>query len=165
MKHQTLMSALTTGVIMLGAVTTISSPSKAQDQTYFCEESGGVWTTFVRNYDNKKIPLVRWETNLAEDTPHIRCQEVSNKFQKAYTTGALNFMTTGTMGGQHVVCGTNQYGNPCKEVLFALKSHQDANYILQNLKNQGYGLNEPIKQSHSSIYIDMNLLLNGKPME
>ncbi|WP_414569963.1 COP23 domain-containing protein [Nostoc sp. CCY 9925] len=169
MKPQLFLQVLTAGTIILGSIASISSPSFAQAKTYFCEKSGdGVWTTYAKNYNNKKIPIIRWVKTLGNYTPKIRCQEVSSRFQSAYEKGILNYLTSGISGNQAVICAASQYGGPCSQLLFTLKSHKDASSVLQNLVEIGYRARGPILQSEdasSQVYIDMSMLLSEKAPE
>ena len=166
MKPQLFLQVLTSSTIALSSFATISPPSLAQAQTYFCERSdNGVWTTYAKNYNNKKIPVIRWVKNLGNYTPKVRCQEVSSRFQNAYEKGILNYMTSGISSGQAVICAASQYGGPCSQLLFTLKSDRNASSVLQNLVDIGYRARGPILQSEdasSQIYIDMSILLNEK---
>ncbi|MCC5631377.1 COP23 domain-containing protein [Nostoc sphaeroides CHAB 2801] len=167
MKPQLFLQVLTAGTIVLSSIATISPPSLAQSQTYFCERSDdGVWTTYAKNYNNKKIPVIRWVKTLGNYTPKVRCQEVSSRFQNAYGKGILNYLTSGIYtNGQAVICAASQYGGPCSQLLFTLKSHRDASSVLQNLVEIGYRARGPLLQSEdasSQIYIDMSKLLNEK---
>ncbi|MDZ8079736.1 MAG: COP23 domain-containing protein [Nostoc sp. DcaGUA01] len=169
MKPQLFLQVLTAGTIILGSIASISSPSLAQAKTYFCEKSNdGVWTTYAKNYNNKKIPIIRWVKTLGNYTPKIRCQEVSSRFQSAYEKGILNYLTSGISGNQAVICAASQYGGPCSQLLFTLKSHKDASSVLQNLVEIGYRARGPILQSEdasSQVYIDMSMLLSEKAPE
>ncbi len=165
MKPQLFLHVLTAGMIALGGIATISPPSFAQSKTYFCESDNGVWTTFAKNYNNQKIPVIRWVKTLGNYTPAARCQEVSSRFQSAYEKGILNYLTTGISGSQAVICAASQYGGPCSQLLFTLKSPRDASSVLQNLVEIGYKARGPVLQSEdasSQIYIDMSMLVNEK---
>ncbi|HYX13333.1 MAG TPA: COP23 domain-containing protein [Nostoc sp.] len=166
MKPQLFLQVLTAGTIVLSSIATISPPSFAQNKTYFCEKSDdGVWTTYAKNYNNKKIPVIRWITTLGNYTPKVRCQDVSSRFQDTYEKGILNYLTSGISSGQPVICAASQYGGRCSQLLFTLKSHRDASSVLQNLVEIGYRARGPLLQSEdasSQIYIDMNLLLSEK---
>lgn len=165
MKTQTLFRAITAGIITLGIFSAISPPTIAQSQrrkTYFCAKgSNGRWTTFARNYNNKKIPVIYWVKKLGGYTPKVRCNIISPKFESAYKRGILNYLTSGVNNGQPVVCATSQYGGPCSQILFTLKSHREASSVLQQLVNVGYRAGGGVFQSGNSsqVYIDMDRLL------
>lgn len=166
MKPQLSVQVLTAGVIALGAMVTTIQPSLAEAKTYFCESDNGVWTTFAKNYNNQKIPVIRWVKTLGGYSPQERCQAVSSRFQSAYEKGILNYLTSGISGRQAVICAAGQYGGPCNQILFTLKSSQDASSVLQKLVEIGYKARGPILQSEdaaSQIYIDMGVLMKREP--
>jgi Circadian oscillating protein COP23 len=170
MKVPLFLSILATTAISLGATATFSQPGLAQTEsnTYFCgRSSDGVWTTFAKNYNNKKIPIIRWVRTLGEYTPQVRCREVSARFQSAYSKKILNFLTTGISFGQAVICATSEHGGPCNQILFTLKSPKQASSVVQSLIDLGYRARGPILQSGgaSQEYVDMNMLLNQEPTE
>ncbi|MBH8576103.1 COP23 domain-containing protein [Nostocaceae cyanobacterium CENA369] len=165
MKPRLFLQVLTASVIAIGGIATIMPPSFAEAKTYFCERNNGVWTTFAKNYNNQKIPVIRWVKTLGNYTPQSRCQAVSSRFQSAYEKGVLNYLTSGISGNQAVICAASQYGGPCSQLLFTLKSPRDASSVLQNLVEIGYKARGPILQSEdasSQIYIDMSKLLSEK---
>jgi hypothetical protein len=164
MKNRLFLQVLTASMVSLSAIATLNLPSSAQAKTYFCESENGVWTTFARNYNNEKIPVISWVKKLGDYSPKSRCLAVSSRFQSAYESGILNYLTTGISGGQAVICAASQYGGPCKQLLFTLKSHEDASSVLQHLGDIGYKARGPISQSQdasSQVYIDMGALVKG----
>lgn len=167
MKLQLFTQMLTVSALALSAIATLSQPSSAQTKTYFCDTSDGVPTTVARNVTGRMIPVIRWTSNLgSEYTPQRRCQEVSARFQNASEKGLLNYMTTGIMGGQKVVCASSEYGGPCSDLLFTLNRNQNASAVIQHLVEIGYKARGPVIQSKdgsSQIYIDMNMLLRETP--
>ncbi|MBD2343470.1 COP23 domain-containing protein [Anabaena subtropica] len=165
MKTQLSVQILTAGLIALSSIAAIAPPSFAQEKTYFCESDKGVWTTFAKNYNNQKIPVIRWVRALGNYTAKARCEAVSSRFQSAYETGILNYLTTGISGRQPVICAASQYGGPCSQLLFTLKSPRDASSVLQNLVEIGYKARGPILQSDDAadqIYIDMSMIVNQR---
>ncbi|BAT55639.1 hypothetical protein NOS3756_46320 [Nostoc sp. NIES-3756] len=165
MKTHLSVQVLTVGLIALSSIATIAPPSVAEQKTYFCESENGVWTTFARNYNNQKIPVIRWVRALGNYSAKARCEAVSGRFQSAYESGILNYLTTGISGRQAVICAASQYGGPCSQLLFTLKSSRDASSVLQSLVEIGYKARGPILQSEDAsdqIYIDMGAIVNRK---
>ena len=166
MKTQSLFQTVTAGMIAVGIFSAIPPSTLAQTQsrkTYFCSQGkNGRWTTFARNYNNRKIPVIHWVKKLGGYTPRTRCQIISPKFESAYKSGILNYLTSGVHRGQPVICATSQYGGPCSQILFTLKSHKEASNVLQQLINVGYRAGDGgVFQSGNSsqVYIDMDRLL------
>ncbi|AFZ02623.1 COP23 domain-containing protein [Calothrix sp. PCC 6303] len=165
MKTRSFLQILTASMVSLSAIAAVNLPSSAQSKTYFCESDNGVWTTFAKNFNNEKIPVITWVKKLGDYTPKARCQAVSSRFQTAYERGILNYLTSGISRGQAVICAASQYGGPCTQLLFTLKSHEDASSVLQHLGDIGYKARGPILQSEdasSQVYIDMGALVKGK---
>ncbi|MBD2361209.1 hypothetical protein H6G36_08455 [Anabaena minutissima FACHB-250] len=168
MKTHLSVQVLTAGLIALSSIAAIAPSSLAEGKTYFCESHKGIWTTFARNYNNQKIPVIRWVRTLGNYTPKARCQAVSDRFQSAYENGILNYLTTGISARQAVICAASQYGGPCSQILFTLKSPRDASSVLQNLVEIGYKARGPILQSDDAsdqVYIDMSMLMKQKSPE
>lgn len=156
--------SLTVSALVVSAIASTSQSGSAETtNTYFCGTSnGGVPTTFARGATGKRLPIVRWFSTLGSKyTPKVRCQEVSTRFQAAYEKGLLNYMTTGIMAGQQVVCASSQYGGSCSHLLFTLKPGQNASEAIQALFDIGAQARGPLVQSEDAspqIYVDMNLL-------
>jgi len=169
MKLQLFAHILAASAITLGVIPTINQPSSAQTRTYFCDTSSGVPTTVAKNVTGREIPVIRWVSDFGgQYTPTRRCQEVSARFENAYEKGLLNYLTTGIVKRQQVVCASSQYGGPCSDLLFTLKPSQNASSVIQNLVDIGYRARGPIVQSEdgsSQIYIDMNKLLREPPAQ
>jgi len=125
---------------------------------FFCGQSSqGSPTTFV-NTPTGNVPLIRWVShtfNHAGYNPTVRCQEVSQRFNRFYNQGILNFVTTGIVNNQPVVCVASEMGGPCQGVLFTLKPGQNAPRTIQQLFDVRVGASGPLFESGSREYIDM----------
>ncbi|NEP09382.1 MAG: hypothetical protein F6K14_03920 [Symploca sp. SIO2C1] len=126
---------------------------------FSCEKSDGAPTTFVRT-PSGKYPIIKWVSNYfsgAGYTPEVRCNHVSNRFQVFYDNGVLNYITTGIVNNQPVVCVANIYGGPCQGILFTLKRGQDASRVVQQLFDIRTGATGgPLHESGSRVYLDLN---------
>ncbi|HEY9849963.1 MAG TPA: CHAT domain-containing protein [Leptolyngbyaceae cyanobacterium] len=146
----------------------------APTPNFFCGIKDGVPTT-IAHTSRGDVPVIRWVSDYFSNagyTPQRRCIEVSEKFQTFYNNGTLNYITTGVINRQPVVCVAETPGSPCSEVLFTLEKKDDPNVVLQQLFNvrvrattaaitRGGSLinqNEPI-------YINVNDYLNKTPAE
>jgi hypothetical protein len=75
-----------------------------------------IWTA------SKKIALIRWKKNWGNFiSPQERCEAISPRFQKAYESGTLQFITNGMMNGQPVICTTRENGGACQTLLMTLR--------------------------------------------
>mgnify|MGYP002785197773 CR=1 FL=1 len=125
---------------------------------FFCGQSpNGVPTTYV-NTPSGNMPLVRWVShffNHSGYTPEVRCRDVSQRFNRFYNQGILNFITTGYINNLPVVCVATQIGGPCTATLFTLKPNQNATSTIQQLFDVRAGASGPLHESGDRIYIDM----------
>lgn len=167
MKTRLFAQLLTACTFVLGSVPFLTSPSVAQNTTYFCGKSrDGVPTTFAMTSTARRVQIIRWERDWGIMSREARCKEVSSRFQKAYDNGTLNFITHGVMSGQKVICTAREYGSPCSSLLFTLRSEDNPRQVINNLMGMGYQARGPVVQSEDGepqIYIDMDLLLQNAP--
>ncbi|MDX2229865.1 MAG: COP23 domain-containing protein [Leptolyngbyaceae cyanobacterium bins.349] len=141
-----------------GAPTPCAQPQPIAKDYFFCGRgSNGLPTTFV-NTPSGNIPLVRWVSHFFEHSgysPEVRCQDVSQRFNRFYNQGILNFVTTGIVNNQPVVCVAGRMGGPCTGVLFTLKPGQSATRTIQQLFDVRAGAAGPLFESEERIYVDM----------
>ncbi|NEO58310.1 MAG: hypothetical protein F6K54_37850 [Okeania sp. SIO3B5] len=122
--------------IVLGA-----QSSQAQvSSNYSCGTSDGAPTTIYKSPGEEDIPLIRWTTTLGEQwTPKVRCQVVSQRFDRFDRDGTLEFLTTGRVNKMPVVCAVPTEGAECSDqynsdrVLFTLPEDKDPDLALEQL--------------------------------
>ncbi|NMG08217.1 COP23 domain-containing protein [Brasilonema sp. UFV-L1] len=116
---------------------TLTQPSYAQNQKFFCGMSKGVPATFV-NTKRGNIPMIRWvDAGFAPPwIPEKRCEDISARFQRFYDNGTLNFLRAGKSERQPVLCVASEKGGPCLPdgVLLTLKPGKNPEDILQQLQ-------------------------------
>ncbi|NMF65713.1 hypothetical protein DP113_14465 [Brasilonema octagenarum UFV-E1] len=105
---------------------------------FFCGMNEGMLATLVRTSQGN-IPMIRWISgNDSEKT--ARCKDVSARFQRTYENGTLNYLRTGTIKGQPVICAaaSKEDISPCTDstVLFILKPGTNPQQILDKLEVQ-----------------------------
>ena len=128
--------------------------------TFYCEQGkNGIPTTFVKTPQGT-YPVIRWVSNYflsAGYSPMTRCRQVSNKFQLFYDDGRLDYITTGIVNRQPVVCVSGQKGGPCQGVLFTLKPYQNASETIQKLFDiRVSATTGPLYESSSRFYLNFN---------
>ncbi|WP_254174902.1 COP23 domain-containing protein [Planktothrix pseudagardhii] len=138
---------------------------RVRQQFYCGVSSDGIPTTFVKN-SRGTFPVIRWVSRIFDDAgyvPETRCRQVSSKFQQFYERGLLNYVTTGRVNQQPVICVSNRQEGPCLGVLFTLKPEQNANRTLQQLfdlrANASAG---PLEESKGRFYLDLNQYIEDK---
>ncbi|NMG07294.1 COP23 domain-containing protein [Brasilonema sp. UFV-L1] len=165
MKAKLFTNMLAVGAIASASVAIMSHSSYAQTTTqYFCGmNKDGIPTTYARNAAGRKIPVISWQRNWSSKfSPRARCEAVSARFQSASVEGVLNYLTTGTVNGQKVLCAASRYGGTCSHLLLTLRADDDASQVIENLRQMGYTASGPIVQSEDDspqVYVDMNQLL------
>jgi Circadian oscillating protein COP23 len=127
--------------------------------TFFCGSDGyDTPTTYVRS-GGQSLPLIHWVSHYFSGSgydPLTRCEQVSERFNRFYQDGRLNFITTGFVNRQPVVCVSGHIGGPCTDVLFTLKPGEDASQAIQQLFDVRIGESGPLYESGSRLYIDLN---------
>ncbi|MEG3836089.1 MULTISPECIES: COP23 domain-containing protein [unclassified Microcoleus] len=171
------------GLIPLGATsssppidpeeTVVTLPAPVQRTSFICASgANGLPTTYAVT-TRGKVPVIRWFSDYFSSggfTPEKRCQEVSARFQNFYNSGQLNFITSGYVNGQAVVCAVQASGRPCSgaNVLFTLKPGSNAGETVQRLFNIRAGASGPLYESQdepSAVYIDFKQFLNSTVVE
>lgn len=145
------------GVICVPGSPTPCGQPIAKDYFFCGKDPHGRPTTYV-NTPSGNLPLVRWVSHYFEPsgyTPDVRCRDVSQRFNQFYRQGILNFITTGFINNQPVVCVASRMGGPCTATLFTLKSGQSATRTIQQLFDVRAGASGPLLESEERIYVDM----------
>ena len=117
----------------------VSSPIPSPEvvsETYYCGRgSDGKPATFTKTAQGD-IPLIIWESEAFIGvglTPERRCEEVSARFENYYQAGRLNYLTTGVINGQDVICVAEYNVGTCAGLLFRMNPGDDANDVLMRL--------------------------------
>ncbi|MEG3986016.1 COP23 domain-containing protein [Microcoleus sp. S28C3] len=171
------------GLIPLGATsssppidpepTLAAQPPPVQRTSFICASgANGLPTTYAVT-TRGQVPVIRWFSDYFSGggfTPERRCQEVSARFQNFYNSGQLNFIASGYVNGQAVVCAAQASGRPCSgaNVLFTLKPGSNAGETVQRLFNIRAGASGPLYESQdepSAVYIDFKQFLNNTVVE
>ncbi len=133
--------------------------SAATPNSFFCgKDSQGNPATFISTPQGIR-PFVKWVSHyFAESgyTPATRCKQASNRFDMFYRQGRMNYITTGTVNRQPVICVAGQMGGSCTGILFTLKPEEDANRVIQQLFYAKAGKSGPLLESGERQYIDVN---------
>lgn len=127
--------------------------------TFMCgSDDYGSPTTYVAN-GGQSLPLISWVSHYFSGSgydPQTRCEQVTERFNRFYQDGRLNFITTGFVNRQPVVCVSGYIGGPCTDVLFTLKPGEDAAQAVQQLFDVRVGQDGPLYESGSRVYFDLN---------
>ncbi|GAB1542591.1 hypothetical protein NUACC21_52650 [Scytonema sp. NUACC21] len=170
MKAKLFANMLAASAIALISIATVNRTSYAQTTMYFCAlNKDGIPTTYARTATGKKIAVIMWVRDwIHKYSPKSRCELVSARFQQASQEGVLNYLTTGFMNGQKVLCAASRYGDTCSHLLLTLRPEDNASQVIENLRQMGYTASGPIIQSGDAsphVYVDLNQLLREKPAD
>lgn len=137
---------------VVGAVTLLPQTGNAQTSQFVCATdtaSGNVPTTYAIVPDGQ-IPIFAWtSTDFPPPwTPMRRCQEVSQRMTQHNNAGNLEYITTGYVNGQPVICASNACRPDGSNLLYTLKPGQDPAEELEKLLAHRAGAsNAPLAQS------------------
>lgn len=146
----------------------LSNIQFACGQSYNRHTEQYTFTTFAWNSRFKK-PIVTWNQETFSDIgfdPQERCEIVSPRFQKAYASQSLNFLTHGTINGQPVICTSRQVGEDCQTLLLTLLPENDPLQVLEQLSDVFLGYassplqqssDEPIQEVGDRIYVEVDI--------
>jgi hypothetical protein len=132
--------------------------------SFFCNRDGqGNPTTFIST-PNGVYPLINWVSYFFARSgfdPQVRCQEVSNRFDRYYREGSLNYITTGIINRHPVVCVASEIGGPCTGILLTLKPNENASQVVQQLFNVRASIPDSVYTSGTRQYIDVRRYLES----
>ncbi len=173
MKIKLVVQTFTAFAFALGCTATSTQTGSAESANFFCGTRKDTPATVART-ERGDIPVIRWVSTYfsgAGYSPSSRCVEVSKRFQTYYDNGMLNYITTGVVNRQPVVCVAKSPGGSCTGVLFTLEDRDDPNQVLQELFDVRVRATAvPITRGETQvtqqpIYIDIKDYLNKTPVE
>jgi Circadian oscillating protein COP23 len=170
-KHKLLRSIAIAGAIAIAvsAIGTYASAQKTTLQTkaFVCGRSNGTLASIAQT-NLGDVPVIRWTSDRFRDagyTPERRCMEVSARFQQYFRNGQLNYLTTGIMNNQQVICVADREGGDCTGLLFTLKRGSEPSQVLNSLLAVRVRASGPLNESTSRVYIDMSEYLKQASVE
>ena len=135
----------------------VSQPTAAQNNRFFCDTYEGKPATFVRTTKGNK-PLILWVSGDFEPNwgNQRRCGEVSHRFQAHFDNGTLKYIKADRVNNHPVLCIARGKEGTCPEteVLVTLKPGSDPDLVLKNLlelRTRG-GEGRPLELSTGNVY-------------
>lgn len=109
----------------------------APNSSITCAAIAGVPTTAGQSF-GKTIPLMTWTPSSFDGagwTPQRRCDTVSQKLDAIRRKGELNYLTTGTVARQSVICAVDKPSVACSKtnMIMTLEKGQDPTQTLLEL--------------------------------
>lgn len=167
MKRHQITSMIALSVVAGATLVMGTQPAQAGEARFSCSLGNGTPTTMAKT-KRGYVPVIRWTSEYfgaSGWSPEARCAEVSDRFDSFYQNDTLNFLTTGRMNRQSVVCVANYKGGPCSGLLFTLKPGSNPGRTLQQLLSVRVGASGPLNESTARVYIDMEDFLSKAPVE
>ncbi len=164
MKPGKIVPVLALSVIACAATT---GSAAAAEQRFSCGQSGGRPATMART-SRGLVPVIKWTSSHFSSSgysPQRRCQIVSDKFQQYFETGELNYLTTGRVNRQNVVCVAKARLGACNGVLFTLKPGSHPGRTLQRLMDVRLRASGPLSETYGRVYINMDDFLSKAPVD
>jgi hypothetical protein len=136
-------------------------------QTFDPNTNKIVPTTLVASSAKREpVALIQWKSKLSgKYTPQVRCNVVSAKFQQAWESKNLKYLTAGIdkKSGFGIICSSKNSSTPCNRsnMLFTLANGADANETIDRIKNikAGAGSN-PVPESSGARFVDVEDIIN-----
>lgn len=153
-------------ISFLSAVFSVPIPSAvASAKSFYCGQSAGAPATLARTASGKSVPVIRWSSttfNTSGWDQSRRCQVVSSRFEQFRQQGTLQYLTTGRMNGQSVICTTLRNGGGCEGLLYTLKPGQNPTKTLADLLDVRTKASGPLNETTSRLYVKMSDVLDAK---
>lgn len=165
MKIQHLFSLLTVSGVTIATTFFPQAPSHSQGVQFVCASNNGNPATVARHPKHGDVPIINWVSDHFNDsgyTPQQRCEQVSKRFQKHHSKGLLNYLTTGKMNNQNIVCVAESDTSGCVGLLFTLKPGSNPSSTLQRLMNVRAQAGGPLNETGDRVYIDMDKYMEDK---
>lgn len=143
------------------------APVIAQPPSFYCGQSQGYPATLART-PRGDVTVIQWVSDFFSAsgwTPETRCQEVSRRFQTFSRSGTLQFVTTGYINRQPVICAAQERYGRCTGLLLTLKPGSNPTATLQRLMNAAaYGSSALHESTVETLYINMKDFLRKAPV-
>jgi len=138
MKKRQLWTRILTGLTLaLGAMATFNQPSNAGSNRYFCAVLNGTPRTYVRTLRGN-IAMISWVEDFSGKYPPLsRCIEVSRRFDHFNSTRQLQYIGTGEVNNQPVLCAVRSQIGRCssENLLVTLTPDRDRHETVQRMLN------------------------------
>jgi hypothetical protein len=148
-------------LLVVGINAIATHPAYAERTSFSCGKHEKYPATIALT-TRGKLTVIVWTTAVSNGmTPKQRCNDASQRFQTAYENGNINYLTTGVIGDNHVICSAREEDGDCVEVLFTVNPSSDPNKVLQDLLRIRAYKGGPVYQNgNGPIYVNLEEYLN-----
>jgi hypothetical protein len=140
---------LATGSFMPSHINSAAAQSSGEDYvdaSFRCKKVNNQWTTVVNSSSREgdEIAFILWSSNSLAKVGYNnqkRCQMVSSRLNELFHNGQLEYITSGNVNGQPVICGTRSNSETCAKhtVILTLKSRAQSSSIISHLIQLKHG--------------------------
>ena len=161
--------------ILILSISFDRTSANAQQTSYFiCKNKQGIWTTVVNTKQGEKN-FILWDSTYfvpSGYTPEVRCNQVTGRLNSFFDGTSEQYIGTGKMNNQPIICITNNDHVSCKKLLYTLKPDQDGEKAVTLLiEETESNFNEtesnfnppPLREGLCHSYLSLNALIEGKP--
>ncbi len=141
-----LITALATSSIFV--TITGHQPSQAQDIAFICTVANDDIPTTIAQTPDGPVDVFKWQSTYFRPpyTPMQRCQEVTERMNNFLAQGMLDYLTSGRVNKQPVICAGSDCDPNGSNVLLTLRSDQNPNQVLQEIASNRAGAAGPSRQ-------------------
>ena len=163
-------TGLLTLAVMMGNQTTAQSANAQSKTKFVCGSDQGKPTTLAILPDGGKVPIIRYTSGTFEQagfSNQKRWEEVSTRFQYFNDLREIDFMTTGKINGQNVICVTRREGGDCSRdlksegLLITVRPNVNPNVTLQQLVNVRLQAGSILEENEGRPYVNTQCLINA----
>jgi Circadian oscillating protein COP23 len=103
--------------------------------------------TTIAQKGAEKFMLVQWIRPMGDDwTPQKRCQEFARRMQAANHAGTVNYIISGKMNGQQVICTAAKVDGDCQYLLMTLHPDDKPSQFVSDLQDTLHGQGGIVEQ-------------------
>ncbi len=137
---------LSIGSIILSLMGT--EAGKAQNAIFVCTVTTDNLPTTLAQTPDGPVEVFKWQSNYFRPpyTPMQRCQEVTDRMNVFNAQGMMDYITTGNVNNQPVLCAGSTCDRNGSNVLLTLRPDQNPNQVLQEINANRMGAAGPSRQ-------------------
>ncbi len=165
---------LNTGFLALALVMgsqIVAQSVNAQSRTKFvCGSDQGRPATLAILPDGGQAPVIRYSSGAFDQagfSDQKRCEEISARFQYFNDLRENDFMTTGKINGQNVICVTRREGGDCSRdlksegLLITVRPNVDPRVTLQELIDVRVQAGAALEENEGRLYVNTQCLISA----
>jgi len=154
------------GLIFFSTLFLLLSETKAHSYDFYCRLIRDIPVTIAKT-ERGDIPIIYWMSDRlsTDSTPQEWCTLVSRRFQAAQDNQQLNYLSTGIVNGEQVICTSDRVGGNCVDILLPLIPGSNPREIIEQLLDlRGLANGRAIEQGNNQeLYINFSEYISRIP--